>query len=108
MSTILARYINIESIYAEISNLDLDEGQRVHLVKLIDSSLHHAILDEILSNLDSEDKNKFLKMLAEDPKNEKIVNFLNEKIENIEERIKKVADDLSEEMKKDIEEAKSK
>ena len=100
------KYIIIEDLITQLHSLDLSNEERHHLASLVDSSLHHAILDEILSNLSEEDKKLFLHELNKDPENKKIMEFLNEKIDNIEEKIKKVADELIKEMHKDVKEAR--
>lgn len=106
MAYFYAKYIIIESLLSELNNLDLSEKERHHLANLADSSLHHAILDEILSQLTPSDKKAFLHRLKENPEDEKIMEFLSDKIEGVEEKIKKVADELVLEMHKDIEESK--
>lgn len=100
------KIITIEPILQELNEMDLSEEERAHLSALLDSSLHHAILDEILSNLAEEDKKLFLRMLHSNPDNEKLVEFLNEKIDHIEDKVKKVADDLVAEMHQEVKEAK--
>jgi len=102
------RFISVETIVQELHGLDLSEEERIHLAALIDSSIHHAILDEVLSNLQDEDKKLFLKLLAEDEKHEKILDFLNAKVDHIEDKIKKVAGDLTAKMHQDIRKAKEK
>lgn len=97
--------IEIESITLELERLDLDEQQKMHLASLVDSSLHYAILDAILSELSNQDKRVFLKHLSEDD-HDKIWKFLNEKVDNIEEKIKKVAEDLKRELNEDLKKAK--
>ncbi|OGE19049.1 hypothetical protein A3D83_00100 [Candidatus Daviesbacteria bacterium RIFCSPHIGHO2_02_FULL_41_10] len=99
--------IEIESIIVELDKLDLSDDQRIHLTGLIDSSLHHTILDAVLSELKPVDKRIFLTHLQEND-HSKIWKFLNEKVENIEDKIKKTAGDLKEELKKDLKEAKNK
>lgn len=99
--------IEIESIIMELDKLDLTDEQKVHLAGLIDSSLHHMILDAILSELTPADKKVFLNHLKED-NHSKIWQFLNEKVDNIEDKIKKAADDLKTEMHKDLKEARQK
>lgn len=106
MAYFYAKYIVIESLLSELQNLDLSEKERHHLANLADSSLHHTILDEILSQLAPVDKKAFLHRLKENPEDEKIMEFLSDKIEGVEEKIKKVADELVLEMQKDIREAK--
>lgn len=98
--------IEIESIIVELDKLDLSEEQKIHLTGLIDSSLHQTILDAVLSELSPQDKRAFLQSLKEDDQG-KIWEFLNEKVDNIEDKIKKSADDLKEELKKDLKEAKN-
>ncbi len=97
--------VEIESLIVELDKLDLSDEQRVHLASLIDSSLHHTILDAVLSELAPVDKKIFLTHLQEND-HSKIWKFLNEKVENIEDKIKKTAGDLKEELKKDLKEAK--
>lgn len=106
MKYFFSEYIVIESLLEQLHDMDLSEEERHHLASLIDSSLHHAILDEVLSNLSEGDKKLFLKMLDEDQEGEKLKGFLESRIDNIEEKVKKVSDDLVEEMHKDIKEAK--
>lgn len=95
--------IEIDSIIIELDKMDLTDEQKVHLSDLVDSSLHHTVLDAVLSELSDTDKKVFLNHLKEDD-SIKIWQFLNEKIENIENKIKKVADDLKTELHEDIKE----
>lgn len=97
--------IEIESIVTELDKLDLSEEQKIHLTGLIDSSLHHTILDAVLSELSPEDKRVFLNHLKEDD-HDKVWKFLNEKVDNIEGKIKKAAQDLKMELHNDLKEAK--
>lgn len=99
--------IEIESIIVELDKLDLSKEQKLHLTGLIDSSLHHTILDVVLSELSLGDKRVFLNHLQEDD-HDKIWQLLNEKVDNIEEKIKKTADDLKSQLQKDLKEAKNK
>lgn len=93
--------VEIESLTLELDKLDLTSEQKIHLARLVDSSLHHTILDAVLSELSDEDKKLFLKYIHEND-HKKTWQFLNEKVENIEEKIKKAADGLVAEMHKDI------
>lgn len=87
--------------------MNLDSKERTHLVSLIDSNIHHAILDLVLSELAPMDKKTFLHHLASE-NHDKVWKFLNEKVENIEEKIKKTAEDLKTELHKDIREVRNK
>lgn len=99
--------IQIESVITELDALDLAPEQKNHLANLIDSSLHNTILDAVLSELSLSDKRVFLNHLKEDD-HSKIWQFLNVKIDNIEEKVKKAADDLKVELRQDLKEASNK
>lgn len=95
----------MESVFVELDKMDLEDHERVHLAKLIDSNLHNSIIEVILSELSEEDKYVFLKHLSKG-KHDKLWEHLNSKVDNIEDKIKNVADDLKVELHKDIEESK--
>ena len=99
--------IEIDSIVTALDELELTDEEKVHLLGIIDSSLHHAILDAVLSELSEHDKKIFLDHMTNE-ENEKIWKFLNSKVDSIEEKIKKTALDLKEELHKDIKTVKSK
>lgn len=105
MKQFYTHLIEIESILVELDKMDLTDEQKVHLTSLIDSSLHHTVLDAVLSQLNDADKRVFLNYLKEDDHG-KIWQFLNEKVDNIEDKIKKAADDLTKQLHKDLQEAR--
>ncbi len=93
--------VNIESITIELNNLQLSSDEKKELILLINSNVHHAVLDTVLSELSKEDKKTFLKHLSKD-KHEKIWELLRNKVDKAEEKIKKTAEDLLEEFRRDI------
>lgn len=97
--------IEIESIIVELDKLDLSKSQKEHLSALIDSSLHHTILDAILSQLSEQQKRVFINHLSEG-NHDKIWQFLNDKIDKVEDKIKQAADQLKEQLRKDLKELK--
>lgn len=107
MKYFYSHLIEIESVISELDKLDLSEEEKIHLAGLIDSSLHHTVLDAILSELSEGDKRVFLQHVHEDDHG-KIWQFLTEKVDKIEEKIKKAAEDLKIELHEDIKEAKKK
>lgn len=96
--------IEIESIIVELDKMELSKEEKLHLAHLINSSLHHVVLDAVLSQLQEQDKALFIRYLNED-NHDKIWKFLNEKVERVEDKIKKVAEDLKKELHGDIQEA---
>jgi len=95
--------VDTSSLSLELADMSLDPKERLHLISLINSNIHHEVLDLILSELTPADKKTFLMHLASD-NHDKVWRFLNSKIENIEEKIKKTAEDLKKELHKDIKE----
>lgn len=98
--------IEASSLSIALGEMDLSHEERLHLISLAESNLHHAVLNAILSELSEEDKKEFLSHVSSDD-HEKIWKFLKARIENIEEKIKKTADDLHKELHEDIKEARS-
>lgn len=97
--------VETDSLVIEINKLELEDHERAHLISLVDSNLHHAVLDAILSELTEADKRIFLTHLAHED-NEKIWEHLNSRVDKIEEKIKKAAEELKEELRGDIKEVK--
>lgn len=98
--------IDTTSISIELADMDLTPDERLHLIALAESNIHHAVLDTILSELPDEDKKEFLKHVRDD-KHDKIWELLRGRVENIEDKITKTVEDLKSELHKDIKEAKS-
>lgn len=104
MKRFYTHLIEYESILVELDKLELSDDEKRHLAALIDENLHHKILDAVLSELSEEDKKTFL-LYHHHNEHDKLWKLLNEKVDKIEDKIKKAADDLKEEMRKDIKES---
>lgn len=96
--------IEIESITTQLDQLNLSNDERLYLSYLIDSSLHHTILNAILSELSEEDKRVLINHLNEGD-HARIWQYLKSKIVGIEDKIKKAASDLKKELHKDLKKA---
>lgn len=99
--------IDTSALSLELGSMELDSKERAHLISLIDSNIHHAVLDLVLSELKPVDKKTFLVHLTSED-HDKVWKFLNEKVVNIEDKIKKTAEDLKNELHRDIKEVKAK
>lgn len=93
--------IEISALEVEIDSLSMEEHEKQEIKKLIHENIYHAVLDTLLSELSEDDKKEFLTHLVTND-NEKIWDFVNKKVENIEEKIKKAAEDIKGELHKDI------
>ncbi|MDQ5900891.1 MAG: hypothetical protein QG600_469 [Patescibacteria group bacterium] len=98
--------IETDSILVKLHELGLSEEQKIQLLAIVESSLHHTVLDAILSELSEEDKELFFEHIEEDD-HTKTWKFLNEKVDTIEEKIVKAAKDLTKELHDDIEDVKN-
>jgi len=99
--------IETATLSVELGEMDLSKVERRHLIELAENNIHHAILDAILSELSEENKKIFLSHLAKE-EHDKVWEHLRKNINNIEEKIKKIAEDLKKELHKDIKESKDK
>lgn len=105
MNYFYSNLIEIDSIILELDKMGLSDEEKLHLAELIDSSLYHTILDAVLSELSESDKRVFIQHLHEE-NNDKVWKFLNDKIDGVEDKIKKAAEDLSKELHKDLRKAR--
>lgn len=97
--------IEIESIIFELDKLDLSQEEKIHLAMLADSTLHSHILEAILSQLSEHEKEVFIDHFKTGD-HDKTWQYLNEKVDKVQEKVKAVADQIKHELQKDIEEAK--
>lgn len=97
--------IEIDSVFTELDLMDLKKGERTELILIIESSVHHMVLDTVLSALSEKDKKIFLTHLATDNHGE-IWKLLQEKVRKPEEKIRKAVDKLKREFHSDIQKAK--
>ena len=100
-----SKLVNTDSLVEALAELDLSDEQRAHLLGIVDLTIHHTIVDAVLSELSDEDKKVFLEHLTEED-NKKIWDFLNKKIDKIEEKILQTAESLKKELHQDIVETK--
>lgn len=97
--------VQIDSLVVTLNSMDLSDTEKEELLQIADSSIYHAVLDAVLSELSDKDKKLFLQHLLTDDHG-KIWEFLHGKVSNIEDKIKKTADDLTEKLHEDIKDSK--
>ena len=57
--------VEFESIYVALQEVQLSSQEREHLVSVAESSLHHVVMDAILSELSEGDKKMLLSLTPE-------------------------------------------
>lgn len=93
--------VTLDTVVEEIASLNVTGGQKKDLEELAHDHLHETILDAILSELPERDKKIFLANLEYDS-HEQVWKHLNEKVDNIEDKIKTAAEKLKHELRDDI------
>lgn len=104
MKYFYSEYIEIDTVVSELDSFDFSEEQKMHLAVLLDSMVHYSILDNILSKLNEEDRKTLIFRIKEDPQDKKILDYLSDKIEGLEEFIRGAAERLIEDFLSDIKE----
>lgn len=97
--------VEFNSLIIDLEKIPLSNEEKNHLISLAESNLHCVILDAILSELSEDDKKAFLEHLSSND-HDQIWSMLKIKTQNIEEKIKKTAEDIKKQLHKDIEEIK--
>ncbi len=97
--------VSLDTVLVELATLNLTSEEKKEIEELAHAHLHEVILDAILSELSVRDKKIFLANLEYDT-HEKIWKHLNEKVENVEGKIKNAADRLKAELREDVKQVK--
>ncbi len=95
--------IVLTDLESEINEVDLSFEEREELWHIVDEIIHQRILEMLLDELDEKHHEEFLEKHHETPYDEVVIVYLNDKIdEDVEELIKKEADNLQEEILQEI------
>lgn len=99
--------ISFQSLEEDLNTLNLTKQEKQDLLDIAHTHTHQHIIESILSNLTEADKKKFLELLAYG-EDEKIWKHLNEKVDNIEDKIKDASQSIKKELSEDIKKIKNK
>lgn len=99
--------IEIESIYSILDVMDLEDHEKKELIIIIDSTIHHTVIDTVLSELSEKDKKIFLSHMSKD-RHEDLWTHLRNNIDKVEHKINHAVNNLMNELHLDVEEAKNK
>ena len=97
--------IEIDSLYIELDLLDMTTDEREELKKILDSSIHHVVIDTILSELSGEHKKVFLSHVTLE-KHTEIWELLNTHVPAAGKKITRAVERLKKQMHNDIKKAK--
>ena len=97
--------IEIHEIYLSISEMDLAEDERGHLLSLAEANIHATVVNTVLPQLSEADKKIFLKNLVANNHEEAWKHLLSN-AQDIESKISKSLKNLKQELLLDVEEAK--
>ncbi len=93
--------VSMDTVVVKLDELGVTEDQKAHLLELIETNLHHTVMDLILSELTEEDKKIFLSHVIYND-HSRTWEHLFEKVEKVEAKILDAAESLKEELHQDI------
>ena len=93
--------IDLEPIYKDLILLELEEHEYKELILIAETTVYHAVINIILTELNKEDKKVFLKLLDKNDHNG-IWEHLGKNITNIKDLIQKEVSLVIKELRKDI------
>ena len=97
--------VDPSDIHRELDILDIEPHERNHLTLILESSLHHHIVDIILTELSDDHKKAFLMHMADD-NHDGMWEIVEAGIDNPEQKIKECLDSFKNEIMKDIQAAR--
>ncbi len=105
MKYFYSHLIKTETLLSRLDELKLSREQKLYLAKQLDEIIHHEIMDAVLLKLTEEDKRILWTKMVAGSSNDILLEFLNEKVDNIEKEITVIFAALEDELGQDITEA---
>lgn len=93
--------VSLHTIHNAFDRLEIEQEHREELFVILESHIHHVVLDLILSELGEADKKKFMEHLAKE-EHGPLWHLVSNKIEGVEDRIVEAIEAVKEELHKDI------
>ncbi len=93
--------IEIDTIYTELESLPIHKHEKKELVEIVHSTIHHVVIDTVMTDLSEEDKKTFLSHVhVED--HESVWKLLKKRSQESEKKIIKAVQTLQNELLQDI------
>lgn len=102
MSLLVSHFVGKPKILLEIEKLDFEEHEENRLTELVTLLYHQKLLNRFLDNLIEEDKKIFLELMMTNT-NEVYLQFLHQKIANLEEIVSSAVDEVEKQIQQDLE-----
>lgn len=99
--------IEIDTLHNSLEDLGLEIQERRELIIIVESTIHHVVMDTVLSELSDNDKKIFLGHVVSQ-EHEKVWDLITNKIQDVENKIKKAVNGLKDKLHEDIKETKQK
>ena len=93
--------VSMESLRVRLELFEFKDDEKAKLMELAERTLHHSILDLVLSELSDADKKLFLEHHASE-RHEEIWNLLNSHVKNIKKKIQVTADSVAKKLHTDL------
>ncbi|MDP2632181.1 MAG: hypothetical protein Q8P25_00470 [Candidatus Curtissbacteria bacterium] len=100
--------IILEEVKTELTSSEISSADKKEIDQMIEESVHFRVITKILDHLPREHHKKFLESFHQAPHSENVLNFLKEKVSDIENIIKDEVSALGKELLKEIKSFKSK
>jgi len=97
------RLVKIDEFDTIFEKHELALKEKEELVLMVKDTIHHRVVETVLTHLPEENHKEFLKTFTKKPHDEGILDVLKEKIEDIEEKIKKAVENVKTEILADLE-----
>lgn len=99
--------INVEEVIVELDQNEISIEERTEFISIIDETLHHHVLETILSNLPFEHHQNFLTKFHKAPHDPDLLMYLRQVSGvDIEEKIKSKASEVKKEILSEIKKSK--
>lgn len=106
MKYFYSHIVSVETLTAALDGMDLSPRQKEHLARLVDLHIHQVILDLVFSQLTDKDKVFLAERLKASAFHRETLDFLKQRVDNVEESIDRAVKELRKELEEDIQEAK--
>jgi hypothetical protein len=108
MSLFYDHLTNLSEIDRELEELIVEHHEKAHLLEIVDSALHHSVMETILTELPAEHHQHFLREFAIRPHDKDHLVYLIQFSPDIESKIRTKAESTKKKFKEEIKKAKGK